>query len=149
MAQHSLIVYGGTPPLITSDAANTAGAVVERDSGGNTFQNQVNGTNPIFSGAQYQGSKSFTTTHTLDNTQAVSLEDATAAAYTITLPAAAASPNLTLTIIKIDSGGNLVTVKGNGSELIVGANTYTGLSAQFKSVTLWCDGTKWWIIGSH
>jgi len=48
-------------------------------------------------------------------------------------------------IKKSDSSANLVTVKGNASELIDGSNTDV-LSAQFQYIFFQCDGTQWWII---
>ena len=72
--------------------------------------------------------------------------DATGAAFTITLPAAASSTGLELTFKKIDVSGNAVTIDGNASETIDGATTYA-LTTQYQKVTIICDGTNWLIIG--
>jgi hypothetical protein len=73
------------------------------------------------------------------------LGDATAAAFTITLPAVAACPGRIYNIKKIDSSVNAVTIDGNVSETIDGALTKV-LSAQWESVTIQNNGTSWFII---
>lgn len=77
-----------------------------------------------------------------------SLADATSAAFTLTLPAAAASADLMFCVIKVDGTVNAVTVKGNGAELINNANTYL-LSTQYKYVTVACNGTQWFVVGNN
>lgn len=72
--------------------------------------------------------------------------DATSAAFSITLPAVASSSGKELIIKKIDSSANAVTVDGNASETIDGATTYS-LAQQYDSVTIYCDGSEWHIIG--
>lgn len=74
------------------------------------------------------------------------LVDATAGAITITLPAVASSAGVTLTVKKIDSSGNAVTLDGNASETIDGATT-KALSAQWASLTIHCNGSAWYIVG--
>ncbi len=69
--------------------------------------------------------------------------DATGGAFTVTLPAVAASTGLAFMFMKTDSSGNLPTLDGNASETINGATTYTALSSQYKAVLIWCDGTQW------
>lgn len=70
--------------------------------------------------------------------------NATTAAFTVTLPAAAAMSGQSINAIKTDSSANVVTVKGAGSELINAANTTT-LTAQYQAVELLSDGTQWFI----
>jgi len=147
MAQHQVLQYAGTN--LISDANNTAGAIVERDASGNTFQNQANVTNLNATGAPFFAVQNFATTATLDKTCAYAHCDATAAAFTVTLPPVATVNGMRVVIRKTDSGGNLVTVKGAGTELINGANTYIGLAAQFNVVVLYSDGTRWWIDSSR
>lgn len=74
------------------------------------------------------------------------LVDATGAARTITLPAAASSTGKVYAIKKIDSSVNTVTVDGNGSEDIDGADTQS-LALQWDAITIICDGTAWFITG--
>lgn len=96
----------------------------------------------------YAGKKAYasvSTTYTLLATDGLVECDATSAAFTVTLTAVASSLGRVITIKKIDSSANAVTVDGNASETIDGATTYT-LSTQYDSVTLHCDGTKWNVI---
>ena len=58
--------------------------------------------------------------------------------------------NTNRTIRFITSGSsmnsaNKVTIRGNGSELIDG-NAETSLERAYEGVTLWSDGTEWFII---
>lgn len=73
------------------------------------------------------------------------LGDATSAAFTVTLPAAASSADCLLYLKKIDSSVNAVTVDGNAAETIDGATTYA-LADQYDSVLLFCDGTGWQVL---
>lgn len=74
--------------------------------------------------------------------------DASGAARTITLLAAAtATDGFEITVKKSDSSANAVTVDGNGSETIDGATTYV-LSLQYAWVTLRCDGSNWLVVAS-
>ena len=69
----------------------------------------------------------------------------TAAARTITLPAAATAATGKMYIIKDESGGaliNNITVAGNGAENIDGANTKV-INTNYGSVKVICDGTQW------
>jgi hypothetical protein len=70
---------------------------------------------------------------------------ATSADYTVTLPAAASS-NGALVGVRIDgSSTKLVTVKGNGAELIDGQNTRVMWANEVA--ILKCDGSNWCKIG--
>ena len=71
--------------------------------------------------------------------------DATAAPVTITLMLASSGKEKRLTIKKIDSSANAVTVDGNGSETIDGATTVS-LPSQYNSVSIMSDGTEWWVV---
>lgn len=94
------------------------------------------------------GDLNVTTTATIDDTYALIRLDTTAGAFTATLPAAATVDGLVLIFKRITATANLPTIKGSGSELIDGANTYTGLSAQYKAVWLRSNGTTWDIIAA-
>jgi hypothetical protein len=63
-------------------------------------------------------------------------------AATVNLPAVASHDGRMLVIKNIASDN--VTVDGNASELIDGSETQT--LAQWDSITLYCDGTAWYII---
>lgn len=69
--------------------------------------------------------------------------DATSAAFTVNLPAAASVwSGFTLYLKKIDSTTNAITIDGNASETIDGSTTYA-LAAQYDAVMLVCDGSNW------
>lgn len=68
--------------------------------------------------------------------------DATSGPVTITLPSA--DKNVTpMSVVKIDSSGNAVTVSTNGSDTIKGSSTRT-LSSQWDSVYLIPDEISSW-----
>jgi hypothetical protein len=71
--------------------------------------------------------------------------DATSGNITVNLPAASSSTGLVLTIKKIDSSANTVTVDGNASETI-DDSTIQVISDQYTSITVHCNGTEWYII---
>lgn len=75
--------------------------------------------------------------------------DATSAAFTVTLPAAASVENhgRIYVIKKTDASVNAVTVDANASETIDGATTYS-LLTQWKSVTIQSNGTNWLVLGA-
>ena len=88
---------------------------------------------------------SVTTTYTvLTDDSYLVLCDATAGAFTVTLPAAASSTNVRVTIKKTDVSANAVTVDGNAAETIDGAATFS-LPAQWDAVTISCNGTAWFV----
>lgn len=74
--------------------------------------------------------------------------DATAAAFTETLPAANTCKNgQMIAATKIDSSANAVTVKGSGTDTVNGAASIA-LSAAGSTAILITDGvSKWWEIG--
>lgn len=86
-----------------------------------------------------------TANYTATGVEGVILCDATAGAFTITLPAAASFANKTFYIKKTDAGFNAVTIDANGTETIDGALT-TALSTQYESIRIVSDGTNWHVI---
>ncbi len=70
------------------------------------------------------------------------LGNATTAAFTITLPAAATIAGRVYVLKKIDSSANAVTVDANASETIDGALTVV-LSTQWSKVMIQSDGANW------
>jgi hypothetical protein len=75
----------------------------------------------------------------------VLLCDATGGAFTVTLPAAAGVSGQSISVKKTDASANAITVDGNGSETIDGAATLA-LSTRYAAVTLWSDGSNWWVF---
>lgn len=73
------------------------------------------------------------------------LVNATAGAVTVNLPAAANSNGVYLIVKKTDASVNAVTVDANGAETIDGAATQV-ITAQYDAVTVFCDGSGWWIV---
>lgn len=78
----------------------------------------------------------------------VILCDATSAAFTVTLPAAASSTGKILTIKKTDSSANAVTLDGNSSETIDGATTKK-LATRYSGMKIICDGSNWHILEEY
>jgi hypothetical protein len=71
--------------------------------------------------------------------------DATAGAFSVTLPPAAQVPGKRYTIKKVDATANAVTVDANGAELIDGALTKV-LAAAYASVTIQSNGVSWDVL---
>jgi hypothetical protein len=84
---------------------------------------------------------------TLDADDVVVAGTGGAGGITLTLPAVASSQYKTYQVVKVDAGAGAVTLDGDGSETINGATTYA-LSAQYDAVTIWCDGTEWFVLGT-
>jgi hypothetical protein len=85
-----------------------------------------------------------TSAYTLLATDSIVRADASAGAFTLTLPAAAtAGAGTVYTIIRTDvaSSTNLLTIDANASELINGQLTYILFPAE--SIILECTGTAW------
>ena len=86
-----------------------------------------------------------TSAYTVLITDSVILADATSAAFTLTLPAAASSSGKVFSVKKIDSSLNAVIIDPNSSELIDGATTFS-LTEQYQSISFISNGTAWFII---
>lgn len=79
-----------------------------------------------------------------DDRHKILLCDATSAAFTETLLAAAtAGDGFELTIVKTDASAHAVTIDGSGAETIASALTFA-LSGQGDAATLVCDGASNW-----
>lgn len=77
------------------------------------------------------------------------LADASAGAITIALPpAATAGDDFDVTVIKVDSSANAVTIDGDGAETINGAATLA-LKQQYDARHLRTDGAAWYIAGAN
>jgi len=96
--------------------------------------------------AEFKGLSTNYASSTLDYN--VFLDDSTVnisaatASRTVNLPLVANSPGRVITIKKTDNSANTVTVKGAGSELVDGANTYV-LTNQYDSVTVQSIASEW------
>lgn len=99
-------------------------------------------------GIKYKDSATKTTTATLTISERTVPCDATAGAFTVSLPAASTCAGLEYVVKKIDSSGNAITIDGSGSETIDGATTYS-LASQYKYVIIHSNGTGWWVVGSN
>jgi hypothetical protein len=88
-------------------------------------------------------SKSTTYTVAVGDDGKLIASDATAGAFTITLPVAAtAGDGFEISVVKIDSSANAVTIDGDGSETI-NDESDLDLEVQFDSVVLRSDGSEW------
>ena len=73
--------------------------------------------------------------------------DSTGGIFTVTLAPAAQCKGQFLTFKKTNAAANAVTLDANAAELIDGGATTT-ITAQYRIVQLYCDGTKWHIVNS-
>ena len=71
--------------------------------------------------------------------------DATTAAFTVTLPAAASNPGRIYNVKKIDASANAVTIQGSAAETVDGSNT-KAVTAQWQNVQLHSNGAAWFIL---
>ena len=85
--------------------------------------------------------------YTLSVDDSTVLVDASGGAVTVTLKSALVCEQKRITIKKIDSSGNAVTVDADGSETIDGAATKS-LAAQYNYIELVSQGGAWWIVSN-
>lgn len=95
-------------------------------------------------GGLRQSVTTVTATYSALVTDGVILANSTTAGFTITLPIATSMVGRMITVKKISSDANTVTIDGNGA-LIDGASTKTR-STQWDSYTMICNGINWYII---
>lgn len=86
-----------------------------------------------------------TTAYTLTVDDSVILCDASAGAFTLTLPAASTANGVVYRIKKIDSSFNAITIDPNGTELIEGQAT-ASLPFPSNAIDLVCNGTAWYAL---
>ena len=94
-----------------------------------------------------EGVRIVTGAYTLTSLEFTLLCDATGAAFTITLPAAASNHGRIYVIKKTDVSANAVTIDGNGAETIDGAAT-VALAAQYNARTIQSNGTNWSVLAT-
>lgn len=88
-----------------------------------------------------------TTNQTLSATNTIIRSNSTSGSLTHTLPAVAAAPVGAKIVIKdVGSGAHTTSVKGSGSELVDGNNTYATALGQYDSLTVVNNGTSWDVI---
>lgn len=74
----------------------------------------------------------------------VILADGTGGAFHVTLPTAVNRNGATLTVKKIDSSANVITIDTTSSQTIDGVTTKV-ISTQYQSYTVVSDNANWWI----
>lgn len=75
--------------------------------------------------------------------------NSTAGAVTVTLPACSTTPiGKKITVKDVGTGGNTTSVKGAGSDVVDGNNTYATALRQYESVTVVNNGTSWDLASS-
>lgn len=77
-------------------------------------------------------------------TDEIILANASGAAFAVTLPAANAQTGRRVTVKKIDSSANAVTVASGGGTIDGAASV--ALGSQNEAVEVISDGTNWWVI---
>ena len=102
---------------------------------------------PRVTGGSYLVTTSIVVTTTLTALSDVVLVDASAGNVIINLPAAASVRGKQYWVKKVDSGGNSVTIDGNGSETIDGSGTKS-TSTQYNGWHIVSNGTNWFILGT-
>lgn len=89
-----------------------------------------------------------TAAYTADLDDSYIICNANGGAFAVTLPSATlfspAGFTRDLTIVKVDSSANAVTITAVGSDLIQGSATQT-LDNQYDSMTLYSDGSAWYL----
>lgn len=128
---------GGSPQFVIDPATDNVG---------------INSTSPnatlTVDGSMSLPIESISATDTLDDTNHTVLVDASGGSRTVNLPAASGSTGKVFIIKKTDSSSNNVVIDPNASETIDGSSTFT-FNAQYRAVTIQCDGSNWHIISSY
>jgi len=78
-------------------------------------------------------------------TDKIILCNASGGLLAIGLPAVSGNTGISFTIKKIDSSVNVVEIDADGSETIDGLTSQI-ISVQYQSITVFCDGSTWWIL---
>ena len=97
-----------------------------------------------FRGSRHTISKLVTANYTIDDLTEVTNVDATSGPITITLPLISANVGRLVTVRKIDSTGNAVTVQTSGSDLFQGVSS-TILGSQWDVLSIDNDGSDWYV----
>jgi hypothetical protein len=86
-----------------------------------------------------------TAAYTLSSTDSIVLGNATAGAFTLTLPDATTCQGRRYMLKKTDSSANVVTVGATNSQTIDGTTT-RALSTQYANIDVVSDGSNWQIV---
>ncbi len=93
------------------------------------------------------GAATKTGAYVLTTADAVIFADATGGSFTVTLPTAASGGGQLYTVVKSVSTANVVTLQGNGAELIQTApGTSANTLAVTNHVTVISNGTLWLVV---
>jgi hypothetical protein len=122
--------------LDDADAATARATLGVPNIAGDTF------TGAITTAGRRSALASRTTTYTLAATDEVIRADASAGAFTLTLPTAVGRAGQTYWVKKIDSSVNAVTIATTSAQTIDAASTWS-LGTQYEAVTLISDGANW------
>ena len=133
--------------VLQVDDGNTAGAIVKRDATGGIVVGLVTAQGLSNSGRIVLPVTTKTSAYTATTSDFAILCNATSAAFTVTLPAAAGVTGQVLSITKTDSSGNAVDIDGNGTETINGSATVS-LSSQWATRLIQSDGANWFVVAS-
>jgi hypothetical protein len=139
---------GGFALTVLTSAAGTNGSVTVLNGSCRLVYSDGTNVNAVNVPAQAQSFSSTATMGLVLFDQFVTL-NATSAAFTLTLPDATKCSGTKITFVKTDSSSNVPTLQGASSQNIGAANTYTGLTAQYKSVTIAPNGTQWYVTASN
>ncbi len=71
------------------------------------------------------------------------LADATGGAFTVTLPAPATVPDMSVIIKRTNGGGNAVTIGGT-----VDGTVNRTLASQYSTIWVWSANGSWWRVGA-
>ena len=139
--------YSGTTPTIDSSSGVRVGDLaIDSSTTPNKIWKCLSTTlgSPIWVIDEFNIS-TVNTAYTVTASDYIILANASASAFTVSLPTVATSNRLHIYIKKIDTSANGVTVNASGSELIDGElmqyiNTYP------DCMEIVCDGSEWYIV---
>lgn len=146
------VVCNNQQPVTATDQAGVSTSIPIRDVDGNMNEQELLTSQLLFSNGGFGvGMVAITATGTVSATVAGERLNAASGAITRTLPVSITVLGQIFIFKKIDSSGNLPTIAANGSDTngIDGASTYTGLSAQYKTVALQANGLGYDILWTH
>jgi hypothetical protein len=135
---------------MVADTAASKSTLVMRDIDNSVNFGQVNSTANNNSGATFNPAANYTATTSLDGLETNITVDGAGGAFTLTLPAVVGASGQTLFIARKFTAG-VVTISGNGGELIVSNGASAGtfaLAAKGQAVSLFCDGVQWYATSS-
>lgn len=147
MSTHNIPISGTTGIYnYNSDSSASPNTLVERDASGNSSFATCSATTLQTTGGIIINSVAKSAGFTFDGLETHLVCDTTSGSITIALPVAASSTGKRITVKKIVAANSLI-LDGNASEVIDGATTKTA-TAQWAVMTIWCDGTAWFVENS-